>query len=176
MYDKDIRKILRNKLSKNKSRLIDEYEVGSRRADLVEIKKNKMICYEIKSDRDNLKRLEGQIKEYSKFFDEIIVVVGEKYKDQVLDLIPTYCGIYLVESDSIKIIRKPLPHNKVKIKNVMSLLWKDELNQIIEENGFPKKYKRVAKTDQCKYIISEISETKLKTTCRNILLERKGWR
>lgn len=174
MYDKDIRKLLINKIKYNNSRIIEEYDIGSRRADVVEIYKNKTICYEIKSDKDSLIRLSGQIKEYSKFFDEVYVVVGTKYSN-ISEFIPDYCGI-IIASDKLEIIRNSSTNKKFRLKNFLTLLWKDELNSIIDSKNFPKKLKRINKINQRKYIMENVDNDDLKRTCLKFLFERKNWR
>lgn len=174
MYDKDIRKILLDKIKNNDSRIVEEYDIGNRRADIVEIFKDKTICYEIKSDKDSLIRLSGQIDEYSKFFDEIYIVVGIKYSN-ISDFIPDYCGIIIV-SDKFKIVRKASKHNKFKLRNLLCLLWKEELNKIIDAENFPKKLKRINKIQQRKFIMKNVDNDTLKHDCLNFLIERKNWR
>lgn len=174
LYDKDIRKLLLDELKNNNSRIVEEYDIGYRRADVVEIYKNKTVCYEIKSDKDSLIRLSGQIDEYSKFFDEVYVVVGSKYSD-ISESIPDYCGI-IIASSKLDIIRYPSFNKKFRLKKFLSLLWKDELNSIIDAHNFPKKLKRINKINQRKYIIENVDNVSLKRTCLEFLLDRKNWR
>lgn len=51
------------------------YGVKRKVVDLVVLKDDKIIAVEIKSDSDNLKRLEEQILEYKKIFDYVLTIV-----------------------------------------------------------------------------------------------------
>lgn len=65
-------------LSKGEDQIIgNEFMYGVKRkvVDLVVLKDDKIIAVEIKSDSDNLKRLEEQILEYKKIFDYVLTIV-----------------------------------------------------------------------------------------------------
>ena len=78
LKDKDIREPLFDYLEEvyGKTRIIEEKMMGRSRADVIMIITDALVGLEIKSDADTYTRLESQIKDYDKYFDYNIVVVG----------------------------------------------------------------------------------------------------
>ena len=90
-------------LSKDEDSIIgNEFMYGIKRklVDLVVLKKHKTIAVEVKSNNDNLIRLEEQIKEYKKIFDYVLIVTTEKHKNNVIGTVSDDIGIYIVQDDS----------------------------------------------------------------------------
>lgn len=95
------------------------YGTAKKVVDLILLIKGKTYAIEIKSDEDNLKRIEGQITEYRKTFDYVIIVSGEKYSKSLQVSLPYDIGLYLISKDSqVKRIRKPHKQHKL-LKNEM---------------------------------------------------------
>lgn len=67
---------------------------GAARADLVNIEA--MHCYEIKSEKDSLKRLVNQGSRYIRVFNKITLVAAEIHLDLALKIIPSWWGVILV--------------------------------------------------------------------------------
>jgi len=78
------------------SLIASELTVGgfSRRADLAIINSREFIAYEIKSAADSLTRLPGQIHDYLKYFDKVIVVVDSKHLQSTLQNTPKNVGVW----------------------------------------------------------------------------------
>lgn len=85
---------------------------GKRKADLLIAKKNELIAYEIKSCRDNLAKIDGQISDYLKIFDRIYVVLDTKFEKNIIN-IPNQVGIILFDAQNskFKIFRKSQKNN-----------------------------------------------------------------
>lgn len=138
IYDRDIREAIKYEYKSRKLKntvLTEEMGTGIRssRADIVIIN-NYMTAIEIKGTEDRLDRLDKQIKDYTKFFDIIIIYTVEKHMEKVIDISPSYCGIYLVYIYNgqirTKAIRKPTRIvNHIK-SDLISMLWKDEMHKI----------------------------------------------
>lgn len=78
-------KLLSEKVADRKSFISNEFKLGpERRADIALFNGTDFIGVEVKSDFDNLKRLEGQHSAYSKVFDRIIVVVAERHLSRIV--------------------------------------------------------------------------------------------
>lgn len=111
-------------LSKDEDSIIgNEFMYGIKRklVDLVVLKKHRTIAVEVKSNNDNLIRLEEQIKEYKKIFDYVLIVTTEKHKNNVIGTVSDDIGIYIVQDDSSIIkIRNPW---KQKSKDKIELLY-----------------------------------------------------
>lgn len=70
---------------------LEEVKFPSFRADIVEFREENgiksLIGYEIKSDKDNLKRLKNQLSSYLVFFNYVIVLTTEKHLSEVMRLL-----------------------------------------------------------------------------------------
>ena len=83
------------------------YGIKRKLVDLVVLKKNRTFAVEIKSNNDNLIRLEEQIREYKKIFDYVLIVTTEKHKNNIIEKVSDDIGIYVVQND-LSIIKNPL--------------------------------------------------------------------
>lgn len=88
-------KVLLGTHSLRTSSMLSEFRAGSSKADVV-ILNGTSTVYEIKSERDSLKRLEQQIHSYSQVFATINVIVGENHLSEVLKSVPEYVGVLLL--------------------------------------------------------------------------------
>lgn len=113
-------------LSKGEALIIGNelmYGIKRKLVDLVILQKNKIIGVEIKSDNDNLSRLEEQISEYKKIFDYVIIVTTEKHKNKISKFASLDIGIYVFENNlTIKRIRSPhIQRNRDKVEMLYSI-------------------------------------------------------
>ena len=113
-------------LSKNKDLIIGSelmYGIKRKVVDLVVIQNNKTIAVEIKSNNDNLSRLNEQISEYKKIFDYVLIVTTEKHVEHICKIAPPEIGIQIVEENRIfKIFRNPrIQKNKDKQEILFSI-------------------------------------------------------
>ena len=143
IYDKDIRPILYDKISNlkeftsdNTSIIIDEFPVveGSARVDIAVVN-GKLHGFEIKSEQDTLDRLSDQIFFYNMVFDKMTLVVSEKFKDKLINIIPKWWGIYYIKTVGNKpklVVEKKSKLNKdIKIEAFLSLLWRNEMLELL---------------------------------------------
>lgn len=61
------------------SRIVDEVAICNSICDFIIFDKGKIIIVEVKSDCDNLKRLNAQIEDYKKVADKIILILSKKF-------------------------------------------------------------------------------------------------
>lgn len=70
---------------------LEEVKFPTFRADIVEFQEENriksLIGYEIKSDKDNLKRLKNQLDKYLIFFNYVVVLTTEKHLGEVMRLL-----------------------------------------------------------------------------------------
>lgn len=85
------------------------YGINRKLVDLVIIQDNRTTAIEIKSDGDNLCRLENQISEYRKIFNYVIVVSTSKFRSKLLESLPRDVGIYIVSENRV-ITKLRAPH------------------------------------------------------------------
>lgn len=90
-------KILLGKHSLQTASMLNEFRVGECKADLV-ILNGTATVYEVKSERDSLKRLERQVREYAKVFGRIYVIAGENHVAQIINSVPREVGVLRLNS------------------------------------------------------------------------------
>lgn len=146
MNDKQIRVALRNKVFRHyrltPSALVLE-EVGIRhgaaRVDFLVVN-GLLHGFELKSDRDNLSRLENQIQIFSSTLDRVTLVVGYRLVDKALRMVPEWWGVKLANLGKRGAIhfrdaRTPKNNPCVEKEAVVKLLWQDQALQVLEELG-----------------------------------------
>ena len=102
-----------------------------------------MYGIEIKSDADSYTRLKKQVKNYDWYYDRNIIVVGSTHAAHVREHVPDTWGIISVELDEkgrvdFYVIREATDNPKVKDKRKITILWRIELNRLLEKNKLPK--------------------------------------
>jgi hypothetical protein len=109
---------------------VDEFWVprSNERADLAVIGRS-MDGFEIKTERDTLRRLPRQVAAYGRLFDRCSVVVAEKHRDDAQVMLPAWWGITTVHVNggvSFTEIRKARSNPAVDPEILVRLLWKEE--------------------------------------------------
>ena len=129
MYDPEIRLILKQHY-KDKL-LVDEVNVGRSRIDLIDLS-SELHGIEIKSEHDNFNRLKLQMKNYNKYFSKISIAVHESKEEEVLEHVPYFWGIIIIhDSKTVTEKRQPLPNPYSNKSLILTLLWKEELINIL---------------------------------------------
>lgn len=80
--------------------VIDELRADKSRVDCAVITIDSLIAYEIKSELDNLQRLEGQLLSYQKVFTVLNVATCEKHVAKIEKIIRHDIGIYCLDNNS----------------------------------------------------------------------------
>ncbi len=177
LLDKDIREPLFEYLEEqhDKVRILEEKTMGHSRADVVMVLEEEVVGVEIKSDADTYARLSRQVKDYDRFFDRNLVVVGTSHAHHVAEHIPDYWGIITVEEQGencdFYMLREALENPKKKMIHKIRLLWRPELAHIQEINGMPA-YKQKSKDFVQKKILEKIPEEVLQKQISDELFER----
>ena len=163
LRDKDIREPLFDFLEDTygKARILEEKVMGKSRADLVMVLTDALYGIEIKSDADTYARLARQVKDYERYYDYNIVVVGTSHAMHIHEHVPDHWGIITVEPVGELIdfyfFRKPKRNPKMQWEKKLSILWRPELAQIQEWNTMPK-YKEKKKEFVIQKIVERIPE------------------
>ena len=98
-------------------------------------------AYEIKTEFDNFKRLEKQIKDYSMLFEYVYVVIPISYLSNLEKIIPYYCGIKTYIFD-----------NKIKLTTYRKAILSPNINPAFQLNNLS--------TNDIKYIYDKHNITK----------------
>ena len=107
----------------------------ARRVDLGYIRNQEMVAIEIKSEKDSLFRLAGQLEEYRKYFDRVIVAVAGKYVEGVLAIADEDVAVWEVTSDGLKVIRKGRLIKNISKQNYLELMTKREVSLLARRIG-----------------------------------------
>ncbi|MBV7276834.1 sce7726 family protein [Clostridium sp. PL3] len=184
MYDSDIRSFLYKDFTKEPMYINDSSTIivpempilnGYVRIDVAVIN-GLLHGYEIKSDMDTLKRLPRQSEYYSKVFDEMILITTEKYINEVKSIVPPWWGIkFYNKNGELKNSRYGENNNNVDSYSRLTLLWKDELIELISRYT-DKKYKSKTKLALIDIILKEVPKDVIMDYTREIIKLRVNWR
>jgi hypothetical protein len=137
--------------------------------------------YEIKSDVDSLYRLNQQIDGYDAIFDHSSIIVTACHIVEASKMVPEWWGI-ISASESIdnipqfEIIRRPCKNPKINNYAVAQLLWREEAQKVLLNNGIRGAQLRQKRSFLYGYIAETLDSNELRFTVREYLKERRGWR
>lgn len=105
-----LNKLLLGVHSVNTTTALTEVAIAKSKADFVLIN-GKAVVYEIKTELDNLERLNSQLEDYYKAFDHVAVVTYEKnllQLQKILEFVDKPVGIYVLRRNgNLGMIREP---------------------------------------------------------------------
>ena len=149
--------------------LIDELALcrGSVRADLAVVN-GLLHGYEIKSDRDSLRRLAGQADVYSQVFERMTLVVGDRYAHSAAAVVPDWWGLVRVSRSRDGVLefdelRAAEQNPGLNPRALVELLWSAQALALLESRkaarGVKGKPRRVLWDRICReFGIEEIAE------------------
>ena len=185
--DIEIRKILRAHLvaafrEDPETLILEELGLrhGATRVDMVVVN-GFLHGFEVKSDRDTLKRLPRQARKYSELLDYVTLVVGQRHAAKAESTIPDWWGIQVANHDQdgkvrLQEVRRPLENPAPDKLAIAKLLWRDEAINFLEEigaaGGFRSKPRRFVYSR-----LAEVAEIDtIRAYVRERLKSRKDWR
>ena len=132
-----LNKLLFKKHDYRKTTVLTELPIADSKADFVMIN-GKGVVYEIKTELDNLDRLESQLKDYYKAFTEVSIVTYEDNINKLIDKFPSTVGlIALTNRKALKTIREPLSDcSFLSYSTIFGILRKYEFENIIIDSGY----------------------------------------
>lgn len=154
---------------------VDEFWVprSHERADLAVIGRS-LDGFEIKTERDTLRRLPRQIDAYGRLFDRCSVVVAEKHCDEATALLPAWWGITTVHVNggvSFTEVREPRHNPGLDPEILVRLLWKAEaMVALAKLGGDPDE--RASRGTLWRDLLEAASLTQLRAAVRRALLDR----
>ncbi len=181
LKDADMREIVFSHYedTMDKVRIMEEFCIGKTRTDAFMITEHELIGIEFKSDKDNLDRLDRQIKDYNRFCDRNYIVIGQHFIEKqasLYEILPDYWGIYSVTLDEngvkkLNLIRDAMANPKCRIKNQLKILWRNELIHLVKSNnlGGVSAYNKKELGDK---LFKNIERDKLKCLICSELFER----
>lgn len=95
--------------------------------------------YEIKSDRDSLRRLAGQAAVYGMVLDRATLVVGTKHVADAVAAVPTWWEVEVVEAHGpdlrVKRLRRGRKNPSRSARALVELLWLEDAQALLAARG-----------------------------------------
>lgn len=147
---------------------------SNERADVVVIGVH-MSGFEIKTERDTLKRLPRQAAAYARLFDRCTVVVAERHVAAAIEMLPEWWGVSAIVADntlpSFLPVRSATPNDGVDPETLVRLLWREEVRAILSALG-NKPDPRASRSSMWQHLLHLVDLERLKDTVRGALLGR----
>lgn len=184
MRDRDIREALHAELRRvhpaDDTWIFHEFGVahGAARVD-IGLVNGSLEGFEIKSERDTLRRLPAQITAYNRVFDRVAVVASGSHVDRLLADVPPWWGVLQAVETSAGVTieeRRAGGDNPGRDRVALAqLLWRDELVAALEDldllAGLASKPKRVLQRALADALdLEQVAELVRET------LKRRDWR
>ena len=84
--------------------------------------------FEIKTERDTLKRLPRQADAYGRVFDRCHAVLAYRHVDRALEILPPWWGVQVIgDGLSFSTLRRAKPNDAVDPETLVRLLWRDDV-------------------------------------------------
>jgi hypothetical protein len=184
--DKDIREVLLRSLrakyrGDSNTFIVEEFGLcqGDARIDIAVIN-GAIYGFEIKSEKDTLRRLAGQESYYNEVFDYVTVVASTPHIKNIKRQIPEWWGLQEVQHTGkyLKLVKKRAcrKNGNVNSQSLVQLLWREEAFEILKRHniqqglsGKPRRilWARLAETLTLKELSSEV---------RSKIKKRQHWR
>ncbi|WP_100657754.1 sce7726 family protein [Alteromonas flava] len=142
---------------------------GRRRADVICIRKNLTIGFEIKSANDKVDVLPKQLEDYRKYFDVVYTVCEPENLKKIRSVAPKWSGIVLIDDGSAKTLRKGQIFKKQNKLSLLSSVPSDALTNLI--NGKQQR-KYIATFDMCKQLSIDLTQKDAKAISRKYIFEK----
>lgn len=129
-------KVLLGRHSLRTASMMTEFRVGRRKADAV-ILNGTGNAYEIKSERDSLRRLRNQVDAYSRVFATVKVIVGENGLRGVESVVPGHVGICVL-SDRHQISERRKAYDdpgRTETAAIFDAINQKEATRILRKSG-----------------------------------------
>lgn len=176
------RKELQRQHIRNDTLVIDELGLnhGKCRADIAVVN-GTFIGYEIKSNKDSLRRLDEQIKSYNSVFDKVSIIVGNRYANSIREYVPKYWGIIISVKGlrgavNFEMVRKAQRNDSVDTMSLARLLWRNEAEEVLRKTNLPSRILRQPREILYEYLVDVVDICELRTIIRECFKKRKNWR
>lgn len=185
MRDKDVRNAVklmlhRRHLGDLDTRIVEEMGVwsGTVRIDIAVIN-GELSGFELKSNRDTLERLPMQADIYSKVFDRVALVVGDRHAEKAIKLVPDWWSVTIAteKGNGVELqsnrdgSRNPFPNPLV----IAQLLWKDEVISILDVFGLAEGWRARRVKSLHERLACELPFDTLRQHVREALKKRDKW-
>jgi hypothetical protein len=188
MRDPDVRRVLLDRLNDfyeaDPTTIVVE-ELGLRRGTVradVAVVNGCLKGYEIKSDRDTLRRLARQSEVYGKVFDTVTLLVGESHIHEAEGAVPSWWGIEVARSGEsssgvyLAPFRSECPNPGIEPLDIVQLLWRDEVLSILSRVNSSHNLANKSRKYLWEALVDLLPLEQLKDVVRETLKSRTRWR
>lgn len=146
---------------------------SNKRADVAVIG-TRLDAFEIKTERDTLKRLPSQADAYGRVFDRCHAVLACRHVDRALEILPPWWGVQVIgDGLSFSTLRRAEPNDAVDPETLVRLLWRDEVYGALCDLGeFPDP--RAGRFRLWEMLLAVLDVEGLKRVVRDALLVRRA--
>lgn len=185
MRDRDVRVALSSRLIKehgdDRSTLtINELALCGRVRVDVAVVNGYLSGFELKSERDDLRRLPVQAEVYSNVLDQATLVVAEKHWAHAALYLPDWWGVIIARgSDAgvhLEVEREARTNPTVDPQALVRLLWREEALAELDDRGRADGVRSKPKPVIWQHLVELIQLDELRAIVRSRLKRRKGWR
>lgn len=137
--------------------------------------------YEIKSARDTLDRLEGQIEIYRQTLQKLTVVVASAHVAAVRAHVPEWCGVMEAEQGprggiSFNVLQKAAANPDIDPVMMAHLLWRNEVVDLLGDMGYPQKELRRPRKQLYEMLCDALTLHQIVASIRVFMAAREAWR
>jgi hypothetical protein len=174
-----IRRLLVGQLRRDghRGRLVPEMGLcqGDARIDLAAIG-NELDGYEIKSGRDDLRRLASQAEVYNLVFDRLTLVAAARHLDRAAARLPSWWGLAAVDgsAEAIETLRPALANPARDPLATVRLLWRDEAADLLQRRVGRRI--RAARPVLWRHLVEVLPPDELRASICACLAARTTWR
>jgi hypothetical protein len=185
--DGDIRAALRTRLQQEhaddeRTKLIDELGLhGMVRVD-VAVLNGSLSGYELKSDRDTLRRLPMQVEYYSRALDYATLVMGaQQHARHGAGVVPDWWGVIVATEDGcgrigLSQVRPARPNPRLDPFTLAALLWRQEALDELTSRGLDAGVRTKPRDVLTRRLGEMVPVPELRDAVRARLHAREGWR
>lgn len=186
MRDKEIREVLLQQLRKrycndSNTLIVEEFGLcqGDARIDIAVIN-GAMYGFEIKSERDTLRRLPGQRNFYNEVFDYVTIVADAHHLQSIRKVVPEWWGLNEAQNSNgkIKLLKRRggEKNKEVAPEALVQLLWRDEVFEILKRRHIHQGLSGKPRRLLWARLSESLSLAELSKEVRTILRNRQNWR
>jgi len=184
MRDLDVRTAVRAQLAAahaddDDTRIVEEMGIwsGSVRVDVAVIN-GELAGWELKSARDNLRRLPVQAELYSQVFDRMTIVTALNHLNGCMEQLPEWWGVTIACDGAtgveLETLREPAANPQPQSIQIARLLWREEALEILDRHGKSSGVRSKA-APALHERLTELPLVVLRGEVRRCLKQRTGW-
>ncbi|WP_133159127.1 sce7726 family protein [Arthrobacter glacialis] len=153
-------------------------DTGNRRIDMA-VLNGHLAGWEIKSDKDTLKRLPGQADSFGRVMDYLSIVTTSKYLDKCDDLLPKNWGIVeaLEGPSGVTLTRRRAPriNRSTDPFALAQLLWREEAMDELRDRGIAAGLSSSSRYFVWERLANSLPKRDLRAIVLRRLKQRQGW-